>query len=217
MLSHDVPYETQINELACGAACLSMVFRLFGIPVSSEKIWSDVEKHEGVPFAQHICSFANKQSVTAMALYLQDCSGEILDFCLLNHLEVILLQRFVENPFNGHYTVLIGADKDFIYYHDPNPNAQDGQGKKISRYDLLWNMTALENSQMGSGRQMIIVANQKHNATVDCMKCFASIPVIPSLVDYLKYKNSSPYGVLCADCGYATLTAPRHDAHSIFS
>ncbi len=128
----NVPYERQTEELSCGAACLSMILRSFGISINQQQIWEEIEKKAGVAYVKHMAMYPKRFGIESTIVKVENCTGEIIDFCFANNYRIIILQRNLDNERLGHYVVPFSTDKNHIYLHDPHIDGT-GESQRVSR------------------------------------------------------------------------------------
>lgn len=128
-----VPYAPQINENACGAAVLEMVYRYYGLKDASQSGLYDkykvLEPHgsgnfrfdtdslvvdalgRGFLASWERAQYEDKKSVI-------DLFKELVQ---KNKVPIIVCQKFTDTqPLIGHFRVVVGISGEKIYVHDPH-------------------------------------------------------------------------------------------------
>ncbi|MDD5147429.1 MAG: papain-like cysteine protease family protein [Candidatus Daviesbacteria bacterium] len=128
-----VSYIAQINENACGAAVLEMIYKHYGIKdVSQEDIlkrYQELEPHgsgnirittdslvldarkRGFRSFWGRVDYSNvENSMNLLKTFIEDL-----------HLPIIVCQKFTEDqPLIGHFRIVLGINKNVVYLHDPH-------------------------------------------------------------------------------------------------
>jgi hypothetical protein len=137
-----IPYESQLEERACGAAALCMVYRSFGLDGSQSEIWERIAR--AGPWDQ---LRTNTRLLGADAI---DCGLEalilkardpcrVLELSLGTGIRIILNHRHSATSQAGHYSVFVSIDGEALVLHDPHW----GPFRKLTWAELqeLWRPT----------------------------------------------------------------------------
>lgn len=147
-----VPHVTQNGETHCGVACLEMIYRYFGITeITQDDIWEKKKTPrtgEGT-YIMRTETMANDLFENGFQILMGQFSLDIKKFTtsLQNLLEsntpIIACKQASNNPKYGHFVVIVGMDKDNIFYLDPDKEA-DVQQKNIKEFIEEWKETGEE-------------------------------------------------------------------------
>jgi len=128
-----VPFVYQINDNACGAAVLEMIYRYYGINNIDQRgifnQYREIEPALGkelrIATDSLIRDAANRgfQADWDRADYeKRDKSIELLKNFVNDGIPIIVCQQFTkEQPLIGHFRVVVGIGGGTIYLHDPHP------------------------------------------------------------------------------------------------
>lgn len=142
--------QQQANSQQCGACCLAMLYKLWGIDYSVDQIWQEVSDYS--PCGNRYCRTskmilsAQKAGVHAMAVTVR----EIIPFlkkCLSNDLEAIVLYNPKPKKPTAHFSVVSYIDDQYIYLNDPMLEPGEGTNRRI-RTDSFVKM-CLRNPNIG--------------------------------------------------------------------
>jgi Peptidase C39 family len=181
------PYEMQSDphaNRACGAACLSMVYRSFGKEVPQAQIWPAIAKqnHRGsLASTTHLMAEdALGRGLSALVVQARH-PLHALRLCHESGVRAILNHRLNRSAPAGHFSVLINIDDKSVLLHDPFL----GPSRRLSQAELLelW-QPRLPNSEI-VGNVLIGVAAEPP-ALPACQLCRTPIP---SEVECPKCKN----------------------------
>jgi len=128
-----VPYISQINDNACGAAVLEMVYKYYGLKnISQEDIFNkykELEPHGSGNLRLSTGSLvqdAKERGFESDWDYV-DTNDKISSIELLREatndfkVPVIVCQKFSdEYPLIGHFRIVVGVEGDIVYVHDPH-------------------------------------------------------------------------------------------------
>lgn len=151
----NVPYIPQINENACGAAVLEMIYRFYGLKSSSQeelfKKYQVLEPHGSGNFRFNTESLVSDalgrglMSFWARAQY--DSPESVIDLLMRlvvgSKIPVIVCHKFTdEQPLIGHFRIVVGIKGDIVYVHDPNIDIGGAfQEWKIQKFLEFWRPT----------------------------------------------------------------------------
>jgi hypothetical protein len=134
-----IPYEKQSEQLtgrACGAACLSMVYRSFGKQVPQTEIWPVIAKANRfgqISSTTHLMARdALNRGFSAVAIQARH-PLQALRICRAAGIRAILNHRVKPDSAAGHYTVLVDIDSKDVIVHDP----LFGAARRLSHAELL--------------------------------------------------------------------------------
>ncbi len=125
-----VPYIKQHNNYSCGAAALEMVYKYYGLnDVTQSEIFDQSEKFdmgngELILKEETLVSDAKNRKFFAgifKATFsdIEDGVSYLKSF-IDKDIPLIVCQQWEINSETGHYRVVTGVDKRFVYFHDPN-------------------------------------------------------------------------------------------------
>ncbi len=149
-----VPYTKQIDESACGAACLEMVYKYYGINNISQEdlmnLYKELEPHGSGYYRMTTDTLildARKKGLKAVWLRANytnkfDCL-ELLKILIDKEVPIIVCQQASqENALLGHFRIVIGFDDQFVYLHDPNFQIAGNELRwSIEDFVSLWQPT----------------------------------------------------------------------------
>jgi hypothetical protein len=178
MTAMPIAYETQLdpqNSRMCGAACLSMVYRSLGKPVSQLEIWPAIAKrnHLGsVASTTHLMALdALNRGFSALAFQARH-PLHALKLCQTLGAQVILNHRSSREAQTGHYSVLVDMDDNNVFVHDPSL----GPSRRLSHGELmeLW-QPGQTNSEI-IGNVLIAIAAAEAPVPAGCEFCRTPMP-----------------------------------------
>jgi len=154
MKSLKVPYIKQINENACGAAALEMVYSYYNYKNFSQKDLmikhQELEPHGSGNFrlsTDNLVLNARQNGFnTILARAIWRSIPEVIaliEFAVDSGVPLIVCQKFtVEQPLIGHFRIVVGIDNDSIYLHDPSIDS-GGENLKwpIDKFIDFWKPT----------------------------------------------------------------------------
>jgi len=119
----------QRRDYTCGPASLRCLFHYYGVDVSEQELIDEGEiEEDGTSFKQmkylahkYDFSFYSKNNAT-----LKD----IENWLFKKNPVLVCFQAGPPNGLNGHYSVIVGIDKKYIYLNDPS-NYFDGDRHKF--------------------------------------------------------------------------------------
>jgi len=166
-----VPYILQINENACGAAVLEMVYRYYGLnDISQEDIFNKYKEHE--PYGSgnfritvdNIVSDAKERGFSSFWNRIncanhKDAINTLKRLTMDLRIPVIVCQKFTEEqPLIGHFRIVVGIKNNIVYVHDPHVS-NGGKDKEwvIERFMEFWQPTG-ENV---TGGVYVVIKNKK--------------------------------------------------------
>lgn len=173
-----IPFESQsepAGNRACGAACLSMVYRSFGKEFPQSEIWPAIAKpnrHGTVSSTTHLMTQdALKRGFAAIAMQAR-YPLQVLRLCRDSGARAILNHRTRPDGPSGHYSVLVGLGEHDVVLHDP----AYGPSRRMSHAELLelW-QPRFQNSEI-VGNVLIAVAALPVPEPPACEFCHASLP-----------------------------------------
>lgn len=153
-----VPYITQINENACGAAVLEMVYGFYGLHILQGKIYEKyraLEPHNTGNYriiTENLVSDALGSgflSFWAKANYSDkdECFNLLKLLVNKSKIPVIVCQQFTKNPEHeslGHFRIVVGVNEKehTIFVHDPH-NELGGEYQKwsLEKFVDFWQPT----------------------------------------------------------------------------
>ncbi len=129
-----IDYIPQININACGAAVLEMVYNYYGLQgVSQQDLmekYQELEPHGSGNFRvttdDLVADARSKGFSTGWARVNwsnSDDSISLLQLLTNAGIPIIVCQKFTEEQsLIGHFRIVLKADKEKVYLHDPNPD-----------------------------------------------------------------------------------------------
>jgi len=127
-----VPYIPQINENACGAAVLVMVYKYYGLKnIFQEdlfKKYQELEPHGSGNFrfsADSLVSDALTRGFLAFWARAdftnRNNTVSLLELLIRAKIPIIVCQKFTNGqPMIGHFRIVVGIKDNIIYVHDPH-------------------------------------------------------------------------------------------------
>jgi hypothetical protein len=172
-----IPYEMQSDSQtsrACGAACLSMVYRSFGKDVPQAEIWPLIAKQNQLGSLASTTHLMARDALSRgfSALILQARHPlHVLRLCHESGIRAILNHRLNRSTPAGHFTVLVNIDDKNVFLHDPF----FGPSRRLSHTEVLelW-QSRIPNSEI-LGNVLIGVAAESP-ALPSCQFCRTPIP-----------------------------------------
>ena len=173
----DIPFEKQIekpNNRMCGAACLSMIYKYYGIPDDQLSIWSRIKDKDGIgnlfAFTYKICADLLNHNINS--LIIQAIKPlEVLKICDKNNFSAILVHRVKRNSNFGHFTVFNKIEGDRININDPMKDKPTRIYKKTILD--LWKDTGGD-EVFGN---ILIPITKNHTDKYLCSECKKEIPI----------------------------------------
>lgn len=127
-----IPYITQFNTNACGAAVLEMVYGYYDQKSYPQKDlmekYQELEPHGSGNFRLSTDTLVldarekgfNAGWARAAWQSIPDVTA-LLEFALDSGVPLIVCQKFTDElPLIGHFRVVVGIDHDSVYLHDPS-------------------------------------------------------------------------------------------------
>lgn len=129
----------QPDDITCGPTSVAMVLRYYGkksdiesIKKITKTVWYSVSGRDfGMTSPQLISVALKKNNLNAV---VRQGSIKKLKFLLADDVPVIVLVRSGE--WNWHYIVVIGYDKDMIFY--ANPSNSEVEGLSVQEFSSAW-------------------------------------------------------------------------------
>ncbi len=181
MSSAVIPFEKQSEKLtgrACGAACLSMVYRSLGKPVEQTAIWPVISKPNRFGQVSSTTYLMTQDALNrgfrAVAIQARN-PLDALRLCSAKGIRAILNHRAQADSAAGHYTVLVDIDSKDVILHDP----LFGAARRLPHAQLLelWN-PQIANSEIVGG-VLIAVGMPAEAETPACEFCHT--PMVRSI------------------------------------
>jgi len=199
-----IPFEMQSDpqtNRACGAACLSMVYRSFGKEVPQAKIWPAIAKENrlgSLASTTHLMAQdASSRGFRALAVQARH-PLQALKLCRESGIRAILNHRLNRSVPTGHFTVLVDIDGKDVFLHDPFL----GPSRRLSHAELLelW-QPRFPNSEI-VGNVLIGIADQPTLAN-SCWLCQSTIPATvecPNCKKPVALQPNTVLGCMNTDC-----------------
>lgn len=172
-----IPYEKQSDQQtnrACGAACLSMVYRSYGKEVPQLQIWQEIAKQNRFGTLSSTTHLMARDALirgfAAMAIQARH-PLHALRICRQSGIRAILNHRLRHDVGTGHYSVLVDIDDKNVVLHDP----LYGPSRRLSCAELLelWQPRYTGCEIVGN---MLIGVGTHSPAVPACKLCRTSIP-----------------------------------------
>jgi hypothetical protein len=125
LMVQSIPYERQDTvslQRRCGAACLCMVYRSYGIELSQDEVWLYIARGDGrgqqCTRTYLLAAHALRRGLVALVTQTRDARAT-LRACSAQRVRAILNHRLGPASQDGHYSVLVAADEERVVLHDP--------------------------------------------------------------------------------------------------
>lgn len=152
------PFQETLYKGYCGSAILKMVLKYYGIEKSENELakLAGVTKNGGTDDKTLVLVFKkfglktkikNKASFSDIKKYLDKGTPAIVDWFTKGRKDYP-----VSSVADGHYSVVVGLDKKFIYLQDP----EIGKMRKLAKDDFLRVWFDYTGEFLHSPKQMII-------------------------------------------------------------
>ena len=163
-----MPYEAQLDDHACGAACLCMVYRSLGLACDQAEVRAAVTRdRRGRPrcWTHLLCQDVLRRGMAGVIVQAKE-PWEALRRCHVHSLRVVLHLRMTVHTSAGHYCVLAGIDEKSVTLHDPLA----GPERVLGREELLvlW-------GARGEVAGQVFLAVGKHRLSTACPICGSSL------------------------------------------
>jgi hypothetical protein len=174
-----IPYEKQSDQQAgrtCGAACLNMVYRSFGMDVPSAEIWPAIAKRNRFGVVSSTTHLMTQDAVNRgfAAVSLQARHPlHVLRLCREYGIRAVLNHRLRPDSPTGHYSVFVDLDEKDVILHDPLL----GPSHRLTHAELLELWAARFSDSEVAGCVLIAVASPGQ-AGAPCEFC--RTPMLPS-------------------------------------
>jgi hypothetical protein len=173
-----IPYEKQADELtgrACGATCLSMVYRSLGKEVPQTEIWPVIAKANRFGAVSSTTYLMAKDAVargfSAIAFQARH-PLQVLRLCRATGVRAILNHRVQRASPAGHYSVLVDIDNNQVVVHDP----LFGPARPLSHSELLELWLPQSSNTEIAGAVVIAIAPLVDAPASSCEFCHAPMP-----------------------------------------
>jgi hypothetical protein len=185
-----IPFERQTDAAlgrTCGAACLTMVYRSFGRPLTQNEVWpgiAKVNRFGSLASTTHLMTRdAIRRGFQAIAIGARE-PIQLLRLCHRSGIRVILNHRLEADSDTGHYTVLTGIDDRGVTLHDPFY----GPFRVVSNDELLalWQPRKPESEITGNA----LIAIGLPDPAADAGACHLCHSAIPPIFDCPRCKHS---------------------------
>ena len=171
------PFETQsdpqINR-GCGAACLSMVYRSFGMDIPQAEIWPLIAKQNrfgSIASTTHLMALhALSKGLSAVVVQARH-PLQVLRLCRERGIRAILNHRPQPGVSTGHYTVFLDIDDKQVVLEDPSFSVP----RRMSHAELLqlWQPQSSDSEIAGN---VVIGIAAETAAIAPCEFCHTAIP-----------------------------------------
>jgi len=172
----DIPFEVQhdstLNRM-CGAACLSMIYKYYGISDNQDKIWQRIAQPDtyGNLFSRafKICADLIFHDIHAVIIKARN-PLKVLNICNLNNYTAILCHRINKKSNVGHFTVFEKLKGEYVFVNDP----VQGKDRRISKKTILKLWQPTDGIEV-VGNLLITISNNGDDINL-CSKCNQGIP-----------------------------------------
>jgi len=141
-----VPFVNQINETACAAAVLEMVYSFLGLKeIFQEDIfnkYATLATHGNIEITvENMVEDANSRGLISKwnrVNYnnVEESIFELNKLVKKKEIPIIVCQQYTKGSIPGHFRVVINIDKKFVYYHDPCKK-YGGKNLKMRHKDFI--------------------------------------------------------------------------------
>jgi hypothetical protein len=172
-----LPYERQLEPnttRTCGAACLSMVYRSFGLDVGQSEIAAAVSRPNrfgSVASTTHLMARdAAMRGFESVAVQVRH-PLQTLRLCRDSGIRVVLNHRLSDDSATGHYSALVDIDDTGVILHDPffGPSRQLSHGQLLE----LWQPRLPDSEIVGN---ILIAIAARPTAVPACRVCGGALP-----------------------------------------
>jgi hypothetical protein len=170
---YEKPSHPQISR-GCGAACLSMVYRSFGMEAPLAEIWPLIAKQNrfgSIASTTHLMALhALSKGLSAVVIQARH-PLQVLRLCREGGIRAILNHRPQPGLSTGHYTVLLDIDDKQVVLEDPSFSAP----RRMSHAELLqlWRPQSSDSEIAGN---VVIGIAAEPAAISPCEFCHTAIP-----------------------------------------
>ncbi|MBU1164977.1 C39 family peptidase [Patescibacteria group bacterium] len=161
-----VPYSQQYNNSACGAACLVMVYKHYGLKdITQQEIFEKNKEQE--PHGTGATRIATSDLVNdAKERGFNSYSGQVdysnndksIEFVkqtIKNKIPLIVCQQWKKDrAILGHFRVVVGYSNKYICVHDPD--LEDGSRKQKWSYEKFMDYWQRTGDNVIGGQYVII-------------------------------------------------------------
>jgi hypothetical protein len=165
--------DPQINR-GCGAACLSMVYRSFGMDVPQAEIWPLIAKQNrfgSIASTTHLMALhALNKGLSAVVIQARH-PLQVLRLCRERGIRAILNHRPQAGVSTGHYTVFVDIDDKQVVLEDPSFSVP----RRMSHAELLQLWQPQSAASEIAGHVVIGIAAETA-AIAPCEFCHTTIP-----------------------------------------
>lgn len=184
-----IPYERQSDSAAsrmCGAACLAMVYRSFGIEASQAEIWPAISKENRfgsvASMTYLMTQDALNHKLSAVAFQARH-PLQVLRICRDRGVRAIINHRLRRDLPTGHHSVFLDIDESSVLLHDPLA----GPARRLTHAELLelW-LPYFADSEI-TGNMVIALTGSGAPPPASCAFCKTAVP---SSVECPRCKNT---------------------------
>ena len=172
----EIPFVKQLYDKSCGASCIEMLYKYYGIEDKQEYIWDRIKGRYN-PNSKLSC-IPDKiiNELRNKGLNASSCSSSKLESfintCIQADIDVMILYRQKDSHTDAHFSVLVKKEGGSIYVNNPEPEEKEGFRQRIRILEL----SKLMKKKRDEISQDIIMDNvfivvSKSNSNMSAFKC----------------------------------------------
>ncbi|MBP3649135.1 MAG: C39 family peptidase [Clostridia bacterium] len=156
----DIPHVQQpANSAMCGAACLEMMYRHFGLQRTMRDVWPVIKKESSIGRINCRTALMAKeaaaQGFTANVVISTDAIA-MIESCLEQNIGIIYLCRKHPLDKEGHFSAVVGRTYKGIHINDPRLDAARGANRPVKEADFLTSLRPF--GEVTSGNTFLLLA-----------------------------------------------------------
>lgn len=195
--ARDIPFVRQSKPNSCGAACLTMVYKHYGLSVTEKQVFKDVvglDARGGKNCRTYLmCQDAIRRGFIATAFYANNCRDTIKT-CRNNDIELLVMFHQLPRSLCAHYCVVNNILPGTVLLKDPHSN---NKNDRIIAYRELADLaltTGIPGDDICGNNTMIAITRKESSSNIVCTnpECKHFIPVIDEIQDHVQ-KIVCPY------------------------
>lgn len=193
----DIPFVKQSKPNSCGAACLTMIYKHYGLPVGEKQVFRDIvgqDARGGQNCRTYLmCQDAINRGFIATAFFANNCRDTIKT-CRNNNIELLVMFHQPSHSLYAHFCVVNKVLPGTVLLKDPQ--SKDKSNKVITFRELadLMLSTGIPGDDICGNNTMIAITKKESLSDIVCAnpKCKHFIPVIDEIQDHVN-KIICPY------------------------
>lgn len=169
----DIPYvpQPQMSNM-CGAACLEMIYRYFGLETSQAEIWNHISAVDSLSHRLNCHTYlmtidAQNRGLNSVAISIASLL-ELIPACLKNSIVPIILCRRSPTDLYGHFCVIKGVDYKGFYLNDPDPGNVKGNNWLLKTNDFV--AAARSRGEVRTSNTLILISSKNVETTSVSLK-----------------------------------------------